>query len=207
MFFNDTGGGRGGRHFLHIDNLDSLTTAATLSGNGSAALKCWIAITHRARVAGTREVQLTTALCRQFGILTRKAKESGLRHWEILGVFKARRQSGKNPRVTILANLDACRRRAKLTRNQVEHMGGEFGNLANFNEGEDYAARATGETDRKRLEQASKSGEPLDLELADYGSGWIIEKIKPASEEWQKAHIEISEAAAPINPTRRALAK
>lgn len=205
MFFNDITGGRGAKHFLHID-LDSLTMPSTLSGNGSAALKCWLAITWQARVEGKREVTLTNALCRRFGIHGRKAKESGLRHWEMLGLFKVHRQTGKNPRVTIIADLGGCRRRAKLTRNQVEHMEGEFGNVAIFNEGQDYAARATRETDRKRLAQASQSGEPLDIELVDYGSGWLVEKIKRPSEEWQKAQIEVLQpapAAASVRPPPR----
>ena len=202
MFFNDIAGGRGRKKFLHIDDFDGFTAAATLSGNGSAALKCWLAITHRARVEGKREVPLTTQLCEEFGILNRKAKESGLRHWEMLGVLKVHRQTGKNPQVTIIANLGRCRRRAKLTRNQVERMDGEFGNLAIFNEGEDYAARATGVADRKRLERASQGGEPLDLELADYGSGWLVEKIETASEDWQKARIEIAQPAATATSAR-----
>lgn len=206
MFFNDITGGRGGKQFLHIDDLDSLTTVAALGGNGSAALKCWLALTHRARVARSREVELTTFLCGQFGIHSRKAKESGLRRWEMLGAIKVHRQNGKNPRVTIIADLGACRRRAKLTRNQVERIEGEFCNVAIFNEGQDYAARATRETDRKRLAQASQSGEPLDLELVDYGSGWLVKKIKRPSEEWQKAQIEVLQpapAAASVRPAPR----
>ena len=202
MFFNDITGGRGAKQFLHIDDLDSLTTAATLSGNGSAALKCWLAITWRARVGGKREVTLTNPLCRRFGIQTPKAKDGGLRRWEKLGVMKVHRQNGKNPRVTIIANLGACRRRAKLSRNQVQRMEGEFGNIAIFNESDDYAARASAEVDQKRLEEASRSGERLDFELADYGSGWLIEKIEVASAVWQPAQIEVLQPAAAATSAR-----
>jgi hypothetical protein len=58
------------------------------------------------------------------------------------------------------------------------------------------------ETHRKRLEQASQSGEPLDLELVDYGSGWLVEKIKRPSEDWQKARVEIIQPAAAATSAR-----
>jgi hypothetical protein len=202
MFFNDIGGGKRGRQFLHIDDLESLTAAAILGGSGSAALKCWLAATHRARMTGGGEIKLTTSLCRQFGILTRKAKESALRHWELLGVFKVQRQNGKNPRVTIIGKLGACRRRAKLTRNQVVGLGGEFGNIATFNESEDYTARTTNEADRKQLEQVSLRGDFADLDLVDYGSGWLVESISTPSLNWKKAQSEEYDAATTATSAR-----
>jgi hypothetical protein len=165
------------RQFLHIDNLDSFTAAAVLGGSGSAALKCWLAVTHRARVTRKTTVKLTTSLCQQFGILNRKAKESGLRHWEALGVFQILRKSGKNPSVTVIGKLGPPLRKTTLIRTTVERLSGEFGNIASFSESPNYAARAIKEVDRKRLEQACLSGEALDIELADLGTGWLIQNI------------------------------
>jgi hypothetical protein len=190
MFVNKHNG-RANRQFLHIDDLGSLTTAATLCGSGSAALKSWLAVTHRVRVSRKTTVALTTPLCRQFGILSRKAKESGLRHWEALGVFKVVRKNGKNPKVTMLGKLGAPRRKATLTRTTIESLAGEFGNIASFSEGPDYAARATKPTDSRRLEQALLKGESVDVQLVDFGTGWLVQHIFQASDTKGEPQVEI----------------
>jgi hypothetical protein len=190
MSFINKHEGQARRQFLHIDDLDSLTTAAILCGSGSAALKSWLAVTHRVRVSSKTTVALTSALCRQFGILSRKAKESGLRHWEALGVFKVVRKNGKNPNVTVLGKLGPLRRKATLTRTKIETLGGEFGNIASFSEGPDYAARTITATDRRRLEQAFLSGESVDLQLIDFGAGWLVQNIFRASETKREPEVE-----------------
>ena len=189
MFVNRHNG-QANRQFLHIDDLGSLTTAATLCGSGSAALKSWLAVTHRVRVSRKTTVALTTPLCRQFGILSRKAKESGLRHWEALGVFKVVRKNGKNPNVTMLGKLGPARRKATLTRTTIESLTGEFGNIATFSEGPDYAARTITAADRKRIEQAFSSGESVDLQLVDFGAGWVVQTILQASETKKEPQLE-----------------
>ena len=192
MFVNRHNG-QANRQFLHIDDLGSLTTAATLCGSGSAALKSWLAVTHRVRVSRKTTVALTTPLCRQFGILSRKAKESGLRHWEALGVFKVVRKNGKNPNVTMLGKLGPARRKATLTRTTIESLTGEFGNIATFSEGPDYAARTITAADRKRIEQAFSSGESVDLQLVDFGAGWVVQTIFQASETKKEPQLETLE--------------
>ena len=189
MFVNRHNG-QANRQFLHIDDLGSLTTAATLCGSGSAALKSWLAVTHRVRVSRKTTIALTTPLCRQFGILSRKAKESGLRHWEALGVFKVVRKNGKNPNVTMLGKLGPARRKATLTRTTIESLTGEFGNIATFSEGPDYAARTITAADRKRIEQAFSSGESVDLQLVDFGAGWVVQTILQASETKKEPQLE-----------------
>ena len=189
MFVNRHNG-QANRQFLHIDDLGSLTTAATLCGSGSAALKSWLAVTHRVRVSRKTTVALTTPLCRQFGILSRKAKESGLRHWEALGVFKVVRKNGKNPNVTMLGKLGPARRKATLTRTTIDSLAGEFGNIATFSEGPDYAARTITAADRKRIEQAFSSGESVDLQLVDFGAGWVVQTILQASETKKEPQLE-----------------
>jgi hypothetical protein len=179
------------RQYLHIDNLRALTSAATIAGNSAAALKIWLAVMHRARLEGTNTVQLGTEICRQFGITTRKAKDSGLRFWERVGVFSVERPLGKNPIVTIISKLGGLQQRCRITRNQVARMEGKSGNLTIFNEGEHLASRAVSKSDQKKLEAACLSGKELDVDLVDYGSGWLIEKIHPPSAHWQKPRKEI----------------
>jgi hypothetical protein len=190
MSFTNRHNGQAHRQFLHIDDLGSLTTAATLCGSGSAALKSWLAVTHRVRVSKKTTVALTTPLCRQFGILSRKAKESGLRHWEALGVFKVVRKNGKNPNVTMLGKLGPARRKATLTRTTIDSLAGEFGNIATFSEGPDYAARTITAADRKRIEQAFSSGESVDLQLVDFGAGWVVQTIFQASQTKKEPQLE-----------------
>jgi hypothetical protein len=194
MYLNNNTKGRRPQ-YLHFDNLQALTAAATMAGNSCAALKMWMAVTHRSRIEGNNTVRVGTALCRQFGIVTRKAKDSGLRFWERRGVFSVDRPIGKNPIVTIMCKLRGPLRRRRITRNQVERMVGKLGNIVIFNEGEEATSRAVRQTDQEILEAACRSGAEVDAEVVDYGSGWLIEKIHPPSAHWQKPHIEIVPSA------------
>jgi hypothetical protein len=190
---NNTKGRR--RQYLYIDDLLTFTPPATVAGNSGAAIKIWMAVIHRARLEGSNTVQIGTEICKQFGITTRKAKDSGLRLWERVGVFRVERPTGKNPAVTIAYKLGIEKCRCRLTRNQVERMEGEHGNVTIFNEGEHFTARAVSKADQKKLEAACSSGEPMDVDLIDYGSGWLIKKIHPPSAEWKPARIEIHTSA------------
>jgi hypothetical protein len=67
---------------------------------------------------------------------------------------------------------------------------GESRNIVIFNEGEHFASRIVSRADQKKLEAACSSGKEMDVDLVDYGSGWLIAKIHPPSKNWQKPHIE-----------------
>jgi hypothetical protein len=86
----------GKRPYLHLD-LDSLGAALEAARNNAAAIKCFLAVQHQITITKCAQISLTTALCEKFGILDRKAKESGLRYWEGAGIFKVVRKPGKNP--------------------------------------------------------------------------------------------------------------
>lgn len=182
------------RQFLYIADLHSYTAASILASSLSA-LKIWVLVEFQSRVNGGREVVLSTELCRKFGILNRKAKESGLRHWERAGIFRVQRPTGKNPRVTVVQQLGRQTRSTTVLMNQVASMSGEHGNIVTFNEGEHVTARVIREGDQKKLEKICRDGDKLDADLVDYGTGWIIDKIRPPSAEWKSAHIEIHMSA------------
>ena len=90
----------------------------------------------------------------------------------------------------MLGKLGPARRKATLTRTTIDSLAGEFGNIATFSEGPDYAARTITAADRKRIEQAFSSGESVDLQLVDFGAGWVVQTILQASETKKEPQLE-----------------
>ena len=39
------------------------------------------------------------------------------------------------------------------------------------------------------LRLAERKGSMIDAELADYGEGWMVERILPASDQWQAVEV------------------
>jgi len=75
-------------------------------------------------------------------------------------------------------------RRGRLRRVQVQkvtpHRAEGF---AVFNDGNEASVMRGPILDGLRL--AERNGSMMDVELADYGEGWMVERILPASETWK----------------------
>jgi hypothetical protein len=71
---------------------------------------------------------------------------------------------------------------------QVSHLGGEpAASLVEFNDGTE--ARVGREPDRARLVRLEASAGWIDVELVDRGTGWIVERLLPASAEWRPLEV------------------
>lgn len=64
-----------------------------------------------------------------------------------------------------------------------------------FNDGVEAAAPRGPIADRLRA--VERSGEMIDAELADYGSGWIVEAVEAVSAEWRR--LEVWLPSAPVD--------
>jgi len=166
--------------YLHLD-LEPLSAALSLAGSNAAAIKCYIAVCHRARVSKNVNVKFTTDLCQSFGLMDRKAKDRGLRFWEEVGLWTVVRLSGKNPVVQIIAAVEHLRRSVRLFRTQVRSIIGPHQFSTAFSEV--YTARVITDSVRQQLEFAHSSSAFLGVELIDVGTGWIVDKIHPATTE------------------------
>lgn len=186
---------RRAEHYLYLKPLSAVTAINTIAGNSAAVIKVWQAITHRSRLTKGGEIRLTTELCRMFGIEDRKVKDAGLKILERAGVCRVRRQNGKNPVVILNTEFGTVERRVTLTMNQVRSISGTLGNIAEFNEGDQYTARAFKDAHIKKLKAADKSGDTLDIDLVDYGTGWLVAKIRPPSKEWKRPELRVILAA------------
>jgi hypothetical protein len=143
---------------------------------------------HRARVTASKQVKLTSDLCRQFAI-DRKAKRRGITTWQAWGVFKVEQHIGKNPIVHIMAVPGAVVRTGRLRRVQIERLAGDPADcLVEFNDGTE--AHVGWPTDRRTLREVFNSAAWADAELVDRGTGWLAVKLLPPSEEWQPLEIE-----------------
>jgi hypothetical protein len=56
-----------------------------------------------------------------------------------------------------------------------------------FNDGVEASVMLGPIMDALRL--AERKGSMIDAELADYGEGWMVERILPASEQWQAVEV------------------
>lgn len=83
-------------------NADEHKAVCRLSGSMASAHKMMEAILHRARCSGSATINVTNALCREFGINQTKGKARSLRFWEALGIIKRVQVVGKNPKVVLL---------------------------------------------------------------------------------------------------------
>ena len=88
------------RRFVYVD-LGELQAALAAAGDSGAAIKMWLAVRHKARLTKNNVVNVTTQLCRQFGIHDRKAKQRGIAKWADTGAWQVITQNGKNPVVDI----------------------------------------------------------------------------------------------------------
>jgi len=173
-------------NFRHYDG-EAHEAACHLAGDSGAALKVFMAVLHRARVTRSRKAALTGALCRQFAI-DRKAKPRGLTLWQALGVFIIEQHRGKNPIVHVSALPGRVRQLGRLCRVQVSHLSGEpAASLVEFNDGTE--ARVGRQPDRARLVRLKASAGWIDAELVDRGTGWIVERLLPASAEWRALEV------------------
>ena len=79
-------------------------------------------------------------------------------------------------------------RRGRLRRVQAErfvpHRAEGF---VAFNDGVEASVMLGPIMDALRL--AERKGSMIDAELADYGEGWMVERILPASEQWQAVEV------------------
>jgi len=79
-------------------------------------------------------------------------------------------------------------RRGRLRRVQAErfvpHRAEGF---VAFNDGVEASVMIGPIMDALRL--AERKGSMIDAELADYGEGWMVERILPASEQWQAVEV------------------
>ena len=142
---------------------------------------------HRARVTRSRSANLTGDLCRQFAI-DRKGKKRGLTLWQALGVFTIEQERGKNPIVHLSALPGRVARRGRLRRVQVAHLGGTpAGCLVEFNDGTE--ARVGWGADRGRLARTAAAAAWIDAELVDRGTGWLVDRLLPASTSWQPLEV------------------
>jgi hypothetical protein len=83
-------------------NADEHEAVCKLSGSTAYAHKMMEAILHRCRCSNSSTINVTSALCRQFGINERQGKARSLRFWESLGVIQRIQVVGKNPKVVLL---------------------------------------------------------------------------------------------------------
>ncbi len=187
MYLNNNSREPRRRHFRHYDG-ETHEAACHLAGDSGAALKVFMAVVHRARVARSRKASLTGDLCRQFAI-DRKAKPRGLTLWKALGVFIIEQHRGKNPIVHLSALPGRVLRRGRLRRVQIAHLGGAPpASLVEFNDGTE--ARVGPPPDRARLVRLAASAGWIDVELVDRGTGcWIVERLLPASADWRPLEV------------------
>jgi hypothetical protein len=79
-------------------------------------------------------------------------------------------------------------RRGRLRRVQVEkvtpHRAEGF---VAFNDGVEASVMRGPILDGLRL--AERNGAMLDAELADYGTGWMVERVLPVSDQWQRLEL------------------
>jgi hypothetical protein len=79
-------------------------------------------------------------------------------------------------------------RRGRLRRVQAEkvtpHRAEGF---VTFNDGNKASVMRGPILDGLRL--AERNGSMMDVELADYGSGWMVERILPASDQWRALEV------------------
>jgi len=168
--------------FRHYDG-EQHEAACYLAEDSGAGLKLWEAVMHKAKVSRARQIKVTSALCRQFA-LDPKAKKRALTLWAAWGVFIVEQHVGKNPVVHIAAVPGRIVRLGRLRRVQIEQLGGPpEDSIVMFNDGTE--ARAGRATDRRRLRKAFDTAEAVDAELVDRGTGWLVERLLPASPEWR----------------------
>jgi len=171
------------RPFRHYDG-EQHTAACHLAGDNAAALKTIMAILHRVRTTRQSEVVLTNDLCQQFGVADRKAKARGLALWQALGVVEAHVRRGKNPAVRLVQMPGHVVARGRVRRLQVEQLSGApAGSHVSFNDGTE--ARVGRDRDRRALRAAHAKAAFVDVELVDRGTGWLLDKLLPASPEWR----------------------
>lgn len=86
-------------------------------------------------------------------------------------------------------NLAPAQRRGRLSRVQVEtlrpHRAEAF---VAFNDGVEATAARGPVLDGLQL--ASRNGAMIDVELADYGNGWLVEQLSPPSDCWQPLRLQ-----------------
>jgi hypothetical protein len=56
-----------------------------------------------------------------------------------------------------------------------------------FNDGNEASVMRGPILDGLRL--AERNGSMMDVELCDYGSGWMVERILPASDQWRALEV------------------
>lgn len=82
------------------------------------------------------------------------------------------------------ANLAPIKNRGRLCRVQVERVTPHRAEGAvAFNDGTEASVARGPILDGLRL--AERNGSMIDVELADYGNGWMVGKILPPSAEWR----------------------
>lgn len=170
------------RSFRHFDG-EQHEAACHLAGDSAAALKVFEAAMHRAKVSNSRKIKLTGDLCRQFAV-DRKAKARALTLWLAWGVFVTEQHRGKNPIVHLSAIPGRIVRQGRLRRVQVARLSGRpDSSIVEFNDGTE--ARAGRSTDRRKLEAIVEAAGWTDAELVDRGTGWLLWRLLPASNEWR----------------------
>jgi hypothetical protein len=75
-----------------------------------------------------------------------------------------------------------------LSRVQVEHLRPHRAEaFVAFNDGTEATAARGPILDGLQL--ASRNGAMIDAELADYGNGWMVERLLPTSEQWRPLNV------------------
>jgi len=115
----------------------------------------------------------------------------GARHWGIptsQSVPNGRRRLYRRPELAPTPPI----RRGRLRRVQVEkvtpHRAEGF---VIFNDGVQAGVMRGPTLDGLRL--AERNGSMMDVELADYGEGWMVDRILPASESWNRLEIRLGD--------------
>jgi hypothetical protein len=171
------------RRLFRYYDAEQHEAACYLAGDSGAALKVFEAVMHRARLTRSRQAKLTSDLCRQFAI-DRKAKKRGLTLWSSWGVFSVEQSKGKNPVVHLAAVPGRIVRHGRLRRVQIARLDGPSdASFVEFNDGTE--ARAGRSTDRSELVRAEAKADFVDAELVDRGTGWLVWRLLPASDQWR----------------------
>lgn len=79
-------------------------------------------------------------------------------------------------------------RKGRLRRVQVEKVAPHRAEaFVAFNDGVEASVMRGPILDGLRL--AERNGAMLDADLADYGAGWMVERVLPASDQWQRLEL------------------
>jgi len=170
-------------HFLYYD-LEAGQTACVLARDSGAVLKLWLAVTHRAKLTGSDSVTVSGDLCRQFGILDRKARRRALDFWTSTGfwvVDPSPPPPGKTTGVRILSTPIRCRRQCLLSRCCVSALLGAPPASRVLLSCASMDVRVPWSTLRPRLINAHRTAAVFDAELIDHGSGWLLSELLPPS--------------------------